>query len=476
MSYTIIKTPLKGDTIIGQELAYTVLSTNANSGSLYKYKYICYVYTGSTGTASDLVATLKASPNTDGYGIFTIDGVVEQYVKSDNIGYNDGTIKSEFKGTDYSATTPHPIHLIDKFSLNRNSLRNFLVIFAEEYATTPTGAVSIYVGATPTYVSKGFNGVDYGLEQLQSGGNYGVDLTNWNGNNFIDTSGSNDINFLTDAPYTQYIGLDDYHTMAFLAGAWGSPGTQNPIDVINLTCIFYDSNDSVISSYGVALNTANGGWDGSGATGNNSANKELQFFGCGPANRRGYSSIPSNTAYYTIYGLSTSTRTTEMRKFIIKGADCKGFEQVRLTWLNKYGTWDYYNFTKKNLKSTDIKRDEYNGVKGNWNSGVYSKHGYNRGRSVLNTNATKIISCNSDWFTTDEEAAWLEQLFISNEVYILSGFDTNDAGTNGAEFGKYVIPCIVTSNKYEKYTRANDKVAQYQIEVEYASNMRIQKG
>ena len=70
----------------------------------------------------------------------------------------------------------------------------------------------------------------------------------------------------------------------------------------------------------------------------------------------------------------------------------------------------------------------------------------------------------------------MEQLFISNEVYILRGFDAFDSGTSGAKFGEYITPCIVKSNKYEKYTQANDKVAQYEITIEEASNMRIQKG
>ena len=36
-------------------------------------------------------------------------------------------------------------------------------------------------------------------------------------------------------------------------------------------------------------------------------------------------------------------------------------------------------------------------------------------------------------------------------------------------------PVIVKSKKYEQYTEANDKVAQYEIEVEYAYNLNIQK-
>ena len=84
------------------------------------------------------------------------------------------------------------------------------------------------------------------------------------------------------------------------------------------------------------------------------------------------------------------------------------------------------------------------------------------------------MSLNSDWFRSDEEAAWIEQLFISPEVYILNGFDATD--TAPADFGKYMIPVTVTSKSYDKFTEANDKVAQYNIDIEYAIDKRIQRG
>ena len=84
------------------------------------------------------------------------------------------------------------------------------------------------------------------------------------------------------------------------------------------------------------------------------------------------------------------------------------------------------------------------------------------------------MSLNSDWFRNDEEAAWLEQLFISPEVYILEGYNATD--TAPADYGEYMIPVIITNKSYDKYTEANDKVAQYNLDIEYAINKRIQRG
>ena len=128
------------------------------------------------------------------------------------------------------------------------------------------------------------------------------------------------------------------------------------------------------------------------------------------------------------------------------------------------------------MRSTDINRPEFEGISGDWNSasGPFIKDGYMRGKTVLNTKATQQIKCNSDWFSTDDQAAWIEELFISNSVYLLSEYDVTDTGGGGAAYGKYAIPVMIESKKYERYTEANDKVAQYELDISYAYNKRIQ--
>ena len=239
---------------------------------------------------------------------------------------------------------------------------------------------------------------------------------------------------------------------------------------------FKDADNNQISVITTDVIAGNGGYDGSSDTGLVDANKKIQFAGVGTANMLGAGvTIPSNWAHYEVVfrtGLVIKSKTYHYYK---RNTDCKGFEKIRLTWLNKYGVWDYYTFTKKNIRSTNITRAEYSKVKGNWNGDTFSKNGFDRGRGVLNTNATETISLNSDWFSSDDEAAWLEQLFISPEVYILGDYDSNDAGTNGAEYGNYLTPVVVTSKNYDRYTRANDKVAQYELDIEYSINKRVQR-
>ena len=86
---------------------------------------------------------------------------------------------------------------------------------------------------------------------------------------------------------------------------------------------------------------------------------------------------------------------------------------------------------------------------------------------------TENITLNSDWFTNDEEARWLEELFISPEVYILEQDISTDS--NPAEYGKYLTPVHIRNKKYQRYTRANDKVAQYEVDIDYSINKRVQR-
>ena len=475
MAYTIKTKPLRDNTVVGQELMYTVDSSNAIDPTKYRFKYVFspLVYDG-----TNIIGTVNMdiTPNSAAAGIGDVSNVLEQYLSSDYLGNNKNSSSSSFKGTAFTISTPHPIHLIDKFSLSFNPMLHFTVIFSESYATTPNGNVTTYFGAL-TDDGRILNGMDYGNQANRVGLNYGIDLANWDNKKFLYDgfaySSGLKVKFLSNSPDVQYIGTNDYHTTAFFAGRWA--GHNQPAYMYSIS--FYDVNLNVLLNIYQNLSTG-GGWDGTGAFAFQAPGKELQYMGCGVANLRGAGvTIPTNWDSYTVTLSDSSNQSFyEEKTFKRKDEDCKGFEKIRLTWINQYGVWDYYNFTKKNSRSTDIKREEYTQIKGNWNDDRYSQHGYQGGRTGLNTSPVKIINCNSDWFTSDAEAAWLEELFISNEVFILNKYDIGDTGVTGAEYGKYVIPVRVSSKKYERYTEANDKVAQYEIEIEYANNTRTQIG
>ena len=88
------------------------------------------------------IAVLKTTPNNAGVGIFSLQPVLENFVKPDNKGTDFGNT-STYKTVSYSDATPHPIHLIDKFATSNNAAKYFMVEFFLEYSTSQTGVVSI---------------------------------------------------------------------------------------------------------------------------------------------------------------------------------------------------------------------------------------------------------------------------------------------------------------------------------------------
>lgn len=477
MAYTVQQQPAFTAMPAGTDWIYAVYDSVNNPSNRYKFKYIVEIYAGySTGTI--YVGMFKFSPNSTDRGIINISDILEQYFSSTNLGSIFTGIESSFKGVDNIAGSECPIHCIDKLSLNTNSCDKIKLRFGKEYSNYPNVSPSQYLNDVTIDELFTFNAVAYNNEAVVSAGNYGLDIGNWDNKSFYNLN--NKSYLLTDAPANsidgQFIGEDDYATLAFLAGDFGGSAISTP-NVYNIA--FFDAaGNTTGGTISTTVNAANGGKDMNGIGTIQNGEYHMQFIGVGIANFKGAGfTIPSDWASYTVTLFNTTGTTVQVSRpynYFKQDADCKGFEKIRLTWLNKYGAWDYYNFTKKNIASTDITRVSYDKVKGNYNGEKFVKYGYERGRATLNNRAVQTMSLNSDWFRNDKEAAWLEQLFISPEVYIIKGYDVTD--TAPADFGHYMIPVTVTNKRYDKYTEANDKVAQYNLDIEYAIDKRIQRG
>ena len=147
-----------------------------------------------------------------------------------------------------------------------------------------------------------------------------------------------------------------------------------------------------------------------------------------------------------------------------------GYEGIRLTWLNKFGTWDYYTFNQKSIRSLNTNKTQYTQLGGTWNESVYQPHGYKGGMKNFRVNAKEKLTLNTDYLS-DLESVWMEGLFNSPEVYILTGETTTD---NAGLINKYLQPVILTTTTFTRKTVANDKLIQYTIEVERNKEQRTQ--
>ena len=478
MANTIIEQKPRHTTLpVEQDIIFTV-SNDAIVATELKVKFIAEVYISSelptniTPTTVP-VGTFKTTPNNAGVGMFDFRAIVESYVKADNMAANG----SAYKLTTTTDSTTHPLHLIDKYSTNSNSFRYLRIRFSVEYlgadATEPN-LISVAAGTekdSTTYHI--FNGYlkHSNILDLQ-GVNFGYNLRDFDLND-------DDKSFLTNAPATQYANIEDYGTVGILM--------LNPL-FNDLTPLLVDDSFAMIrfdyyNENGVFIDFETIRLDSIATGGFTWANRfqaknMLNFAGVYPANLRGWSTMFNSNiddiSYYTfvaqtLVGL-VATDISQNYRININCPTLKGFEPIRLTWLNQWGAWDYYTFTMKSIRKISTKGSTYNQLGGTWNEAAYRLDSFKGGKKAFRVNATENITVNTD-FVSESEGEWFEELINSPEVYILQGFQTD---STASALNQYVTPVRLTTSSYTRKTVANDRLMQYTFEVEKSKTLRTQ--
>jgi len=464
MATIIEQKPLYPQVPVGQEVIFVVSNSTIVAG-FTNIRFIADVYISDTTpssitTTTTPTATFKTTPNNAGVCIFDFRQVVENYVRADNMAFND----SQYKTVSTTDDTPHPLHLIDKYSRNKKTARWLSIQFKTQYTDASGDVVTPTTLFTVSDPYQLFNSYLKYSDILTMGtgataNNFGYDLSNFN------LSAQTD-RFLTNAPDTQYANLEDYGTIAFLA-------PNDNLEYIRLQ--FIDSTGSQIGQEVVYKTAANGAYTNFSTE----ISERLLYFGCFPGNLQNWSTTFQNLVTAgTIQGGSiaiqayddSGNRQSKRYTININCPNLKGYESIRLCWLNQWGVWDYYTFTQKSVRSISTTGSTYEQLAGTWNEAAYRVNSYKGGKKAFRVNATEKITMNSD-FVSESENEMFEELINSPEVYILEGYQTD--GTFSA-LNQYVKPVRLTTSSFVKKTVANDKLIQYTFEVEKSKTLRTQ--
>ena len=463
--------PLYTTMPVGQDVIF-VISNDDAVANYEKVKFIVDIHISSTTppdttTTNDLVGSYKTTPNNAGVGMFDLRNVLENYVEADNMAANG----SSYKSTVTSPEERHPLHLIDKYSMNNNSIRFMALVFAVEFlgATDAAGnqdanTVRRQVGTEiNSDLFNLFNGYVKYTDELRIGtpvnDDFGLDVSD-----FVLQSPPD--RFLTNAPLTQYANLEDYGTLAFLA-------VDDKLDHIDLQ--YYDSAGSLLNTESIYRTLGNGAYD----VWSSDINKYLLFFGCFPANLQNWSTtfqglVTAGTIQggeIRVVGRDVSNvAVTDFYKIKLNCPEQKNFEPIRLCWMNQWGAWDYYTFTKKSTKTISTKGTTYTQLQGTWNESLYRLDTYEGGKKALRRNATERISMNTG-FVKEDDNVMFEELTNSPEVYLLEGYQTD---ITFSALNKYVTPVTLSSSSFTRKTVANDKLIQYSFDVEKTKMLRTQ--
>ena len=476
----IEQNPLYVQMPVGQEVIFVVSNQDAVSNQT-KVKFCAEVHISlnqqpNPSVGTDIIGTFKTTPNNAGVGIFDLRSVVENYVKPDNMAQSVSTYKGIFT---LNPQVRHPMHLIDKYSMNQNAIKYMVIVFYVEFLGADDGVNTVdpnrVVRAAGTDATSNlftlFNGYLKYTDKLTMGvspaaNDFGYDLSG-----LQPTSGSTG-SFLSNAPLEQYANEDDYGTFAFLVKTGSGNFANGYLDEINIQC--YDTAGVPIGSViTVDRDVANGAYL------NWSADTYIQllYFGCFPGNLQNWSTTfqtqlaTGNLDHYSVRG-SNSAGGDVTQRYIIN-VNCpsgRGYESIRLCWLNQWGVWDYYTFTKKSIKTLSTKGTTYTQLQGTWNNSVYNVDSYKGGKKSFRVNSTEKIKMNTG-FVAEENNVLFEELMNSPEVYQLQGYQTD--ATN-ASLNQYVTPVRVTSTSFITKTLANDRLIQYTFEVEKTKTLRTQ--
>ena len=125
MAVSIDQKPLYEVLPIGQKIIFAV-SDNVIYSTKFKVKYIAQVYVSDSSilfNSSELIGTFKTTPNNVGVGIFDLRPILETFVTPDHEAYEAGGSGTQYKGIPANII-PFPVHIVDKYSLNTNTLNS----------------------------------------------------------------------------------------------------------------------------------------------------------------------------------------------------------------------------------------------------------------------------------------------------------------------------------------------------------------
>jgi hypothetical protein len=463
MSISITYNPPKLQPVLSNGLFYTASSTKVNE---FKFRFVWDIYVN-----QDKVGTLKNTPNPNGLGILDLSQFLETFLDSN---------------VDVSGTTPssqYEIHKTEKYSLqdrtkSKPPIIDVYALVGEEYATGATEQVLVYNGITDT---PGVPSFITGPVRVYNGSMV---------NNYLSRSQTFDMSpyilrdtsniFLTQAPRIQNVLRDDYFTLSFFNYVL-FPNDQLTSLPRQAEFNFYDTFGNLITGHTIdnIISEGGGPWtaitetDASVALrGITGITYNILNLGVGPKNLSNLGILPSGTTYYDVKLLGKGIDTTgttlsgvsEVFNFNIE-EDCLRFNQLQLTWLNRYGAFDYFRFRKGKSEGVKIERQVYQKYQTNWGQATPtndpSHPTKSRGNDIFNVNVIETHVLNSGLLNFPD-FQYLEGLYTSSNVYII-------------EKDGSLTPIVITSTDFIRKNRGNRNLVNLELTYEYSNNVKLNR-
>lgn len=140
--------------------------------------------------------------------------------------------------------------------------------------------------------------------------------------------------------------------------------------------------------------------------------------------------------------------------------DCYDFyNNKQLVWKNRYGTFDYYKFSKRKGEGLSIERQTYTQIPVSWGSSNPQKTDISRGLTDYNVSIQESHIVNTG-FVNQATMVWLEEVYTSPEVYLIE----ND-GT--------LFPINITATEYLRKNKGNKEIVNLELTYTYSNNINL---
>jgi len=156
---------------------------------------------------------------------------------------------------------------------------------------------------------------------------------------------------------------------------------------------------------------------------------------------------------YSVYFINSSGSQVGPRmNFIV---ECVYYyEPIRITWKNKYGTFDWLNFYKRHDNQFNTDQRIYQPQLGSWNSSTLSYSQFQTRQQRYIVDATEVLTCNTNWLEEGYNEL-MKQLLVSDEIYWCYDQTSN---------GNYLVkPLTIQTNSLLFKTNVNNKLIQYTL-------------
>jgi len=239
---------------------------------------------------------------------------------------------------------------------------------------------------------------------------------------------------LTDAPTTQSVLIEDGGFSGLYIGDNGSG--------IVPTKLVYTSNLGTAETYFTASTATSG---------------QIATYGNAPTSGQFPTSIYGpNLEWYTIQAYAGTTPLSIPTRYEVV---CKQkYPNVRISWKNRYGQFDWYSFYMVNRKSFSTNKKTYSPQLGSWEGSTFAYNSYDSSNLNYIVDSSQTLQVNS-WWLTDDYNDFFKQLLVSDEIYYWENAQAR--------------PITIATSNIQFKTGVNDKVFQYQFDFNLGQNYKL---